>query len=193
MAAPCFTGTLSSAINASCVTQVAGIEKDAILIPMSKITLKSVTYDQSLPIISALPLTEPAQGFKITVPGDNPFKDYKIDGKMGQFVQMFESAFAFPILENSPATAKQVMELGNDKYVAIVKFKGYDAAKKNKYGIIGMGRGLSFNTGTFQTDTADNHGWRIALKETDATIPVYFLWDTNETTTDALFESLLTL
>ena len=69
------------------------------------------------------------------------------------------------------------MQLGNDKYVAVVQFKGYNATKKNKYGIIGLNRGLQFRTGNFSNASQDEFGWRIELAETDGLVPLHFYWE----------------
>jgi hypothetical protein len=191
MARPCISSTLGTAINSGCVSQTVGIENDSVLIAQSLINKATLAFESDSVICTTFALIGAANGSKVTVKGDMPYKDTKVDGKMGTYVQLFDSSFMFPILENSPATAKQVMQLGNDKYVAVVQFKGYDAAKKNKYGIIGLNRGLQFETSNLAFDTQENFGYKIALKETEGLVPLYFFWDTDEATTDLWFAALL--
>lgn len=191
MAAPCITSKLSTPVNGACSSQLAGVESTAVLIPLSIINKLSLAYDSDSVIVNTLALLS-GTGVKITVTGDMPYSDMAVNGTMGTFVQLFESVFAFPILQNSPATARQVMQLGNDKYVAVVQFKGYTPAAKNKYGIIGLNRGLQFRTGNFSNASQDDFGWRIELAETDGIVPLHFYWPTNntESAADSWFNSL---
>lgn len=190
MPAPCIKTTLSSNLGGGC-PQVVGVEKDATLLAHSSLNRAALTYDAGNPFI-VTELTKTAVGRKVTVEGDMPFSDMAVNGTMGTFVQLFESTFGFPILENSPAAAKQIAELSNDHYLAIVQFKGYDAAKKNKYGIIGLQKGLMFSAGNMANDSQENFGWRVVLTETEGLHPMFFLWKTDEATTDALVAGLLT-
>lgn len=188
MARPCISTSLGSAIGGC--AQTVGVEKNAVLLAHSSITKSSITYESGTVIVTAL--TKTAVGRKVTVTGDMPYSDTVVNGTMGTYVQLFESTFAFPILENSPAAVKQLMELGNDHYLAVVQFKGYDAAKKNKYGLIGLNKGLFFAAGNFANDTQENFGWRVSLTETEGLVPMCFFWVTDEATTDAWFAGLLT-
>ena len=190
MPAPCISSTLNTAVNSGCSSQLAGVESTAILIPMSLIDKSSLAFDADSVIVNAMSLIGAGVGVEVTVKGDMPYSDMAINGTMGTYVQLFESVFAFPILENSPATARQVMQLGNDKYVAVVQFKGFDATKKNKYGIIGLNRGLQFRTGNFSNASQDEFGWRIELAETDGLVPLHFYWSTSESTSDSWYASL---
>mgnify|MGYP006989321092 CR=1 FL=1 len=191
MSAPCISTALDSAINGTCTSQTIGIEKEAILIPMSLIDKSTLAYDSGTVIVNTFELLS-GNGVKVTVNGDMPFKEFKIDGSMGDYVQLFETAFGFPILDNSPAASKQIMQLGNDRYVAIVTFVGYEAAKKNKYGIIGLNRGLVFETSATAYDNAENPGTQIMLKETAGRVHLHYLWaSAGEAATDAIVAGLL--
>ena len=190
MAAPCISSKISTPINGACSSQLAGVEEQAVLIPMSVIVKSSIAFDADSVIVNALTLSG-GLGVKVTVKGDMPYSDMAVNGTMGTYVQLFESVFAFPILENSPATAKQVMQLGNDKYVAVVRFKGYSPAAKNKYGIIGLNRGLQFRTGNFSNASQDEFGWRIEMAEVDGIVPLHFYWPAaGEATADSWFAAL---
>lgn len=189
MSRPCFSSTLDTPINSGCINQAVGIESDSVLIAKSLIDKTTLVFEADSVVVSTLELTS-GVGTKVTVKGDMPYSDTTVAGTMGTYVQLFESTFQFPILENSPASAKQVMQLGNDKYLAVVQFKGYDPAKKNKYGIIGLNRGLQFETSTLAFDTQDTFGYKIALKETGGLVPLFFFWDTDEATTDLWFTAL---
>jgi hypothetical protein len=191
MPAPCISTVLGSPINSACVSQIVGVEKDAILVPASLIDRATLAFDSGTVIVNTFELIS-GNGQKVTVKGDLPYKETVINGTQGEYVQLYESTFAFPILENSPDAAKQLMQLGNDHYVAIVQFKGYTAAKKNKYGIIGLNRGLHFATANLSMESQDAFGWKVELKEMEGLVPIHFLWAAaGETATDAIFAGLL--
>jgi len=192
MSRPCISSTLDAPINSGCINQVVGIEADAILISRKLINKATLAFDADSVVCNTLALTS-GHGQKVTVNGDMPYKDTKVDGKMGTYIQLFDSSFGFPILENSPASARQVLQLGQDKYLAVVQFKGYDPTKKNKYGIIGLNRGLQFETANLVFDTQENFGYKVTLKETEGLVPLFFYWPTanTEAAADAWFASLL--
>lgn len=190
MPAPCIATQLDSSINGGCSSQLAGFESTAVLIPASLINRATLAYDSGTFIVNTLALTSGA-GVEVTVTGDMPYSETVINGTQGAFVQLFESVFAFPILENSPAAAKQVAQLGVGEYVAVLKAKGYDPAKKNKYMIIGLNRGLRFRTANFSAASQDEFGWRIELAEADGITPVHFFWAAGgEGASDTWFSSL---
>jgi hypothetical protein len=191
MPAPCISTVLNTAVNNDCVDQLIGFEKDAVLVPLSVVDKADITFESDTVIMTELTLVGAGKGQKITVVGDLPYSETNISGTQGAFIQLFESTFAFPILENSPAAAKQVMQLGNDHYLAILTLKGYTAAKKNKYMVVGLNRGLHFATGNLANTSQDEAGWRIELKEMEGVVPVHFLWKTDEATTDSLVAGLL--
>lgn len=190
MAAPCFNSTLSSPINGTCANQAVGFENEALLIPLQYINRATMVYDASYPIVSTFAMSTTGKVKSVTVPGNMSFKDLKIDLKMGTFQMTGESSIIIPILDNSPAAAKQVAELANGGYCLCLKVKGYSAAAKNKYMLLGLERGIEFNAGTFQSDTRENHGWRITMKEMEASQPVCYFWDTDgETDSDTWFNT----
>ena len=168
---------------------MVGFEEEAVLIPLSYITKSTLAFDSGTFVCNTLDHTSP--GFKVTIKGDLPFKDTKTTGTMGTYQQMFEQDFAFAILENSPAAAKQIAELGNDHYVAVLQAKSYDAAKKNKYLIVGLNRGLYFNAANLANDSQENFGWRVTMKEMEGINPMYFYWKTDEATSDSWFAGLI--
>lgn len=184
----CITTALSSAVGGC--AQVVGFEEIAKILPQSIVDRAGITYESGELIVNNLDLLGGAKGKTITVKGDLPYKETAIAGTMGAYVQLFESTLTFPILENSPASAKQVMELGNDHYLVVLQCKDYTAAKKNKYMIMGINRGLMFNTGNLANDSQENGGWRITLKEMEGLVPVCFYWDTDETASDLWFAGL---
>lgn len=191
MPAPCIITALGTPVNGVCSSQLAGVEAVSVLIPVSRINRTTLAYDNDSVIVNTLALTS-GTGAKITVSGDMPYSDMAINGTMGTYIQLFESIFAFPILGNSPQTAKQVTQLGNDHYVAVVQFKGWSAANKNKYGIIGLNRGLKFRTGNWTNTSQDEFGWKIELAEADGIVPLHFYWPTaGEAAADAWFAGLL--
>lgn len=183
-------GVLNTPINDGCSTQTAGFEQVAVIIPRSIIQMSSITKDTDNALIIKTLTLSGGTGQKVIVKGDIPYKDTKIEGKMGAYVQMFDASVILPITENTPASAKQVMQLANDKYVMVLQALNYDPAKKNKYFILGLTGGLSFQTGNFATDTQDNFGWKVELKEKESAIPAHFFWGTDEAASDAWFTAL---
>ena len=190
MARPCITSKLSSAINSGGTCQLVGFEEEAVLIPLSYITKSTLAFESGELVCTVMAKSSP--GFKVTIKGDLPFKDTKTDGKMGTYQQMFDNDFMFAILENSPAASKQIKELGNDHYVAVLQAKSYDAAKKNKYIIVGLNRGLYLSAATFANDSQENFGWRVTMKEVEGLNPMYYFWPSGgESAADSWFAGLI--
>jgi hypothetical protein len=191
MPAPCISTQLATAINSGCVSQLVGFENELLLIPVSLITKSSITYESGELVVTALTLTS-GNAIPVTMPGDMPFSESAINGTMGANIALFESMLKFKILENSPASAKQITQLTNGEYVAAMKLKGFTAAKKNKYMLVGLNRGLRFRIGNLLNTTQDEFGWDVELAEMEGIIPVHFFWPATggESAADAWYNGL---
>jgi hypothetical protein len=100
----------------------------------------------------------------------------------------------FVVVGNIGATDKKIELLGNGLYVAIIKNKWHNELGAGKYKIYGMEAGLMMDDGNSSQDPYgdDNGVWRINLAspETGESTPVYTLFNTSETTTDAIYTAL---
>ena len=191
MGAPCISTLLSTGINsAGCDNQVVGVEKRAIIIPRSYVDLDSIAYDSGTVIINTFELAGASTGVALFENAEMPFKMTKVDGERGEYNMKFNSTFGFKILGNSPAKVKQVIELCNDSYFVILQAKSYSAADKNKYILLAPTKSLDVTTVAFSMENQDGFGWVITMMEKEAVLPLAFIWDTDETTTDALIASL---
>ena len=174
MPAPCITTSLNTAINSACQRQIGGIEPLAKLIPWSILNKSTLVITADTCIVTTLELTSAGGAMDVTVKGRMPYSDTVINGTEGTYVSLFESVFAFPIHQNTPASAKQIMQLGNDEYVAVVQFKGGTAAEGNEYGIIGLTRGLRLRAANFSNASQDEFGWKIEMAEEEGLVPIMF-------------------
>lgn len=191
MSQPCFTDKLTTAINSGCQNQTVGVERDAIYVPRTYVDVEAITYEASSVIIDNITLLGASHGYKISENKDMPFKGTKIDGERGEFLMKFATTFQFLILGNSPAKVAQLMQLANDEGFIILQNKSYSAAEKNKYMLLAPSKGLTLKKGSFSMEGQDTFGWAVEMGETDALIPVAFIWKTDEATTDAMVAALL--
>lgn len=188
----CFEGNLNTEINGGCSNQVYGAEKVSVLIPNTIIDKSTLAVEADTVIIKTLELLGASLGVKVQEKGDNPYKDLTIESTKGAYVMLTDTTSPFKILEVSPATVKQMMQLSNGGYTQVLQMVGYDWAKKNKYMVIGLNRGLRFETGSFSMASQDDFGLKITMMEKEGLVPVYFYSpaDGLEATADAWFNGL---
>ena len=100
----------------------------------------------------------------------------------------------FICVGNLGATDKIVELLGNGLYVAIIKNKWHNEAGAGKYKVYGIESGLKMDDGNSGQDPygEQDGAWVINLvsPEGGQPTPVHTLFDTNETTTDAIYTAL---
>lgn len=191
MPAPCFTSQIATAINSGCSTQVVGVEEKAVILPLSLINKATLAYDADSLIVNTLALTT-GTGVAVNVRGDMPFSDMTFEGeKLPNGQIKFDKTAIFRILGNNPAISKQVMQLGVGKYAMVFQMKGYAAADKNKYMIVGLDRGLSLTTASYSQASQDEFGWNITLVEPEALTSSQWFWPAaGEAAADSWFAGL---
>ena len=193
MALPCFTDKLNTAINSGCENQTVGVEKDAIILPVSYVNKATLAYASGTVIANVFALVTPGTGgHYVTQNSEMPFKATKIEGERGEFMLKFNTTFGFTIHGNTPAKVAQVQQLQNDEHFVILKNKNYTAAAKDKYMLLAPSKGMTTTKVAFSMENQDAYGWAIEMIEKEALLPVAFIWaDAGESATDALIALLI--
>lgn len=125
------------------------------------------------------------------------FTDTEVSFEAGDYRNTFTNTLAFKVFDQGPKVAAIVNGLSNGEFVVILeqKDKSEDtftyAAGESKYRIFGLENGLTASEITNNAyDDGIGNGWSIKMEETAGTSCAYYLFDTDEATTDLLVESL---
>jgi len=191
METPCFSSKLNSAINSACNDQVVGVENEGVIIAKSYINPATLNYVADSVVIDTFALLGADKGYAITQNGDMPFKATKVEGTRGDYIFTFDTTVGFMIHGNSPAIAKQVLQLANEQYYIILQNKGYTVAAQNKWMLLAPNKGLTMSKASFAMETQNAYGWMVEMMEKEALIPMGFIWKTDEATSDAIIAALI--
>jgi len=139
----CFSDLLSANI-AGCPS-IVGYEANAIIFKRSDVVNRIYTDNVVEFNLVGLPLP-------VYVPGDLPFKP-SVEGSMNaNGLQKFNKKLTFFIVENSPLSQQQVMELENEAYVCLLR------TAEGRIEVYGMEAGLRFQSSSQELSSVETHG-----------------------------------
>lgn len=173
--------------------QVSGVEESGIIINRKDIDFASCVKDSTNPnILKTLALKTGTKGYSIAQSGATPFSGTQTAFTAGTYRNKFTKDVQFVVLDHSADAAHNIIDqLANGSFVVILKnnYKGSDG--KSRYEVYGYESGLRQNEGT-RDPYGDADGGSIVKLQEVAPSSSIFLFDTDETTTDAAVASLLT-
>jgi len=156
----------------------------------------ATTKDANSTIVSSFVLKSGCKAYKINQL-KKAFTDTETSMEVGDNRNTFTNTLAFKIFDQGPKIASVVNGLSSGEFVVILeqKDKSEDAfeyaAGESKYRVFGLENGLTASEITNNAyDESIGNGWSIKMEETAGSSSAYYLFDTDEATTDALIASL---
>ena len=156
----------------------------------------ATTKDANSTIVSSFVLKSGCKAYKINQL-KKAFTDTETSMEVGDNRNTFTNTLAFKIFDQGPKVASVVNGLSSGEFVVILeqKDKSEDtfeyAAGESKYRVFGLENGLTASEITNNAyDESIGNGWSIKMEETAGSSSAYYLFDTDEATTDLLVESL---
>lgn len=197
---------LEKCISATCDNQLfAGIAPTALLLNLDQIASKTTTGSKVTGITMKTHCVDntevPYCGFRVQQLGRNPFEGTQLEMAEGTYGNRFNHTFVFAVNDNGPKAAEIVKSLANGRFVAIMtgdyRHTSDDhtadpdiVAGDNKYIVYGISKGLKASTITKEMYGDNESAYIVTLLEEGAPEAEYYLFDTDETTTDTLYSSL---
>lgn len=125
------------------------------------------------------------------------FTDTETSLEVGDNRNTFTNTLAFKVFDQGPKVASIVNGLSSGEFVVILEQKDKSeeafgiASGDSKYRIYGLENGLTASEITNNAyDDSIGNGWSVKMEETAGSSSAYYLFDTDEATTDLLIESL---
>ena len=174
--------------------QVGGIENEAIIMNRADIDFSALVKDtNNSAIVKTLALKSGKQAYIVLQMGATPFSGTQTAFTAGTYRNKNTKDVQILVPDHSPDVCKNVIDnIANGVFVVIVKNKYKGADGKGKYEIYGLEGGLRQVEGTRDPNSTDTDGgWLVKLQEVAPSSGI-FLWNTDETTTDAAYEALKT-
>lgn len=174
--------------------QTRGLEREAIIINRADIDFSALVRDNTNPaIVSTLALKTGTKGYQVLQIGATPYSGTNTAMATGTYRNKFTKTVSFAVLDHCPDTTKNVIDnLANGVFVMVVKNNSAGSDGKGRYEIIGLDGGLRATEMPRDPNSEETDGaWVATLQETAPTSGT-FLYDTDEATTEAAFQALLT-
>lgn len=174
---------------------VRGVEPDGIIINRKDIDFSSTTFDATKTnVIKTLVLKTGKKGFEVVQQGATPYTGTQIALQVGTYRNTFQTTVSLVVLANDPDVCNFIIDgLANGTFVVILKNVSHGTAGDGKYQIYGYAQGLKASEITNEKWSEDTDGgWLVNLVESAAPKSALFFWNSDETTTDAAYESLKT-
>lgn len=169
-----------------------GLESDGIIINREDIDFSLTTFNSTNPVlIESLVLKSGKKGYQIQQLGNTPFTGTQSELVAGTYRNTWTHTLPIAVLANDGDVTHSIIDgLANGKYVVILR--NLNKPDKGEYQVYGYAQGLVATAGLQEkySETTEG-GWLITLTETGAPKSAMFLWDTDKSTTDALYASLL--
>lgn len=170
-----------------------GLEPDGLIMNRNEIDFTATVFNSTNPnIIETLVMKSGKKAYEIQQLGNTPFTGTQTELVAGTYRNTWTNTIPIAVLANNPSVAEDIIDgLANGKFVVILK--NINTANGAHYQIYGYQQGLSASEGINEKYSEDTDGgWLITLTETGAPKSALFLFDTDDATTDAVYESLKT-
>lgn len=174
--------------------QVRGIEADGLIMNRKDVDFASCVKDSTnAAIIKTFVLKSGCKAYDIQQLGATPFTGTQSAFTAGTYRNKFTHDVQFLVPDHSPDVCKNIIDnLANGEFVVILfnKHKGTDG--KAKYQVYGYEGGLRQTEGTRDPYSEETDGGHLVKLQEIAPSSGIFIYDTDETTTDAAIASLKT-
>ena len=186
---------IAKAIQANCDNPlVRGMEPDGVIINRGDIDFaKCVLSNDNKNIITTLLLKAKKQGYPVVQAGQTPFTGTQTTLTTGTYHNTFQNQVQIVVLDNGPEVAQDIIDgLANGSFVMILRNLTKGANGEAEYQVYGYYQGLhatEINNEKYSEDT--DGGWLVTMQESAAPKSALFFFDTDSTTTQAKYQSLM--
>lgn len=187
---------IAQAIQANCDSPlVRGMEPDGIIINRADIDFaKAVFATDNKNTLTTILLKAKKQGYLVQQAGNTPFTGTKTSLNSGTYHNTFKNEISLVVLDNGPEVAQNIIDgLANGSFVLILRNLSKGSKGEAEYQVYGWYQGLhasALDNEKYSEDT--DGGWAVTLEETATPKSALFFFDTDKTTTDTKYQSLLT-
>ena len=186
---------IAKAIQANCDNPlVRGMEPDGVIINRGDIDFsKCVFSSDNKNTITTLLLKAKKQGYPVVQLGQTPFTGTQTTLTTGTYHNTFQNQVQIVVLDNGPEVAQDIIDgLANGSFVMILRNLTKGAKGEAEYQVYGYYQGLhatEINNEKYSEDT--DGGWLVTMQESAAPKSALFFFDTDSTTTQAKYQSLM--
>ncbi len=186
---------IAKAIQANCDNPlVRGMEPDGVIINRGDIDFsKCVFSSDNKNTITTLLLKAKKQGYPVVQLGQTPFTGTQTTLTTGTYHNTFQNQVQIVVLDNGPEVAQDIIDgLANGSFVMILRNLTKGANGEAEYQVYGYYQGLhatEINNEKYSEDT--DGGWLVTMQESAAPKSALFFFDTDSTTTQAKYQSLM--
>ena len=186
---------IAKAIQANCDNPlVRGMEPDGVIINRGDIDFaKCVISSDNKNTITTLLLKAKKQGYPVVQLGQTPFTGTQTTLTTGTYHNTFQNQVQIVVLDNGPEVAQDIIDgLANGSFVMILRNLTKGAKGEAEYQVYGYYQGLhatEINNEKYSEDT--DGGWLVTMQESAAPKSALFFFDTDSTTTQAKYQSLM--
>lgn len=182
---------ISKDITVNCDSNLArGLEEDGIIINRNHIDFAKTVFGDTNNVIKVLVLKSGYRGYEVRSAGATPFTGTVTSMVKGTYRNKWNNTVPIVILANSPEVCEEIVEgLANGTFVIILRNK--TKGDKSEYQIYGYHQGLQAET--IENDKYSEEtdgGWLATLMETGSPKAAMFLYNTDEETTEEMYNSL---
>lgn len=194
MAVTCDT-LIKKDISVNCEAPIVrGLEANGVIINRCDLDFSKCTQSASKKnILEAFALLTTKKGFKVYVPGKNPFNGTKTTMATGAYVNTFTNELPLVVLDQGPDVAENIIDgLANGTFVVIVENKHKGADKSGAFQVYGFYQGLSasaIENDKYSEETEG--GWAVTLTEERSPKSALYLFKTDYAATKAIVDSLV--
>lgn len=187
---------IAQAIQANCDSPlVRGMEPGGIIINRADIDFaKAVFSADNKNTLTTILLKAKKQGYLVQQTGSTPFTGTKTSLNSGTYHNTFKNEISLVVLDNGPEVAQNIIDgLANGSFVLILRNLSKGSKGEAEYQVYGWYQGLhasALDNEKYSEDT--DGGWAVTLEETATPKSALFFFDTDKTTTDTKYQSLLT-
>lgn len=186
---------IAKAIQANCDNPlVRGMEPDGVIMNRGDIDFsKCVISSDNKNTITTLLLKAKKQGYPVVQLGQTPFTGTQTTLTTGTYHNTFQNQVQIVVLDNGPEVAQDIIDgLANGSFVMILRNLTKGAKGEAEYQVYGYYQGLhatEINNEKYSEDT--DGGWLVTMQESAAPKSALFFFDTDSTTTQAKYQSLM--
>jgi hypothetical protein len=170
------------------------MEPDGMIINRGDIDFaKCVFSSDNKNTITTLLLKAKKQGYPVVQLGQTPFTGTQTTLTTGTYHNTFQNQVQIVVLDNGPEVAQDIIDgLANGSFVMILRNLTKGAKGEAEYQVYGYYQGLhatEMNNEKYSEDT--DGGWLVTMQESAAPKSALFFFDTDSTTTQAKYQSLM--
>lgn len=183
---------ITGAITADCQNPIfGGVGSEAVIINYTDV--EKITYDTTNGnIIKLIKLKDDAKGYIVQQLGNEPFSGSNNEMVTSTYSNKWNKTVNFAVLDNGPDVASNVIDnLCNGRFIIILVNDYRHANGDNKYEVFGAAKGLKAASITRELYGDNDSAWVCSFTEESSPKSAIFLFDTDEETTDELFNGLI--